>query len=99
MGGGAGGKWVDQEGYTEGFLPPCPCWGHSPGSGFQGVGSRWERTSLQGVEHHSLGVAVSACVWGRVRGQVRPGTFTDGGGLLILESRFGLPALGAAALV
>ena len=39
------------------------------------------------------------CVGGRVWGQVRPGTFTGGVGLLILESGFGLPALAAAALV
>ena len=40
---------------------------------------------------------MSAFVVGGVWGQVRTGTFTDGGIFLILESRFGHPALGAVA--
>ena len=50
-----------------------------------------------GQDSGSLGVGVSVFVVGGVWGQVRTGTFTDGGIFLILESRFGHPASAAMA--
>lgn len=65
----------------------------------RGWGPGGEGDLCRGQNGSSLGVRVCVRVGGGVWGQVRPGTFTLGGFLFILESGFGHPALAAVARI
>ena len=80
-------------------MPLVPTGATHPALDSRGSGPGGEGDLCRGQDSSSLAVAVSVFAVGGAWGQGRTGTFTDGVPLLILESRFRLPALAAVAPV
>ena len=80
-------------------MPLVPTGATHPALDSRGSGPGGEGDLCRGQDSSSLAVAVSVFAVGGAWGQGRTGTFTDGIPLLILESRFRLPASAAVAPV
>lgn len=89
---------LGENGWTQG-LPLVPAGASHLALDSRGWGPDGEGDLCRGQNGSSLAVRVCVRVGGGVWGQARPGTFTLGGFLFILESGFGHPAWVAVACI